>query len=298
LPIDAACTVDEDCCQNGGVQERCVLGHCQTRGQAGAACGKDFDCFGPLSCVNGTCGSRSEVGGACDSAGDCLFDQTTNTQPVCSGGTCKLPNGAACTSGGQCAIGTCVECSYGHVCGNCCARNESGIDEFFCGDAQSLKICCNNQCVRSYESTHCGTCNYDCTCGGADPLRYCGYKDYGAEFEVDRYRFYCDGHYDLASGHCDTTSGDICSSPPNCDENCDCQHISEPGGVSLFCWSQCAGQASNLEIPGFCAKDGNECLDGDDSTCCTDTSLCVEDTNCSSGAIFCLSTKYICVAGT
>jgi hypothetical protein len=292
LPIDAACTDDEDCCQNGGVQERCVLGHCQTRGQSGALCGKDFDCAGTLSCQNGTCGPRSGLGGPCDSDNDCVFDATSNTQPVCSGGTCGLPNGTPTTGPASCVSGQAVDCDYGKICGECCATSVTGFDPVFCGDLESEKICCNHTCIYRNHDNHCGQCNLDCTCGGTDPYRFCSTK-YDSEAPSWDWRAFCDGNYSGESGHCDDRHGDYCATSgcEGCSLTCDCANTSP---TTPFCLACCQGQDENLVLE-TCLPDGHECLPGDDANCCEELT-CEQQFNCPHGASICLSYTYACAA--
>ncbi len=290
LPIDSACSADEECCQqNGGVQERCILGTCRSRGLQGDSCGKDFDCAGVLTCISGICGFKSLVGETCDSNGDCAFDQTSNTQPICANGVCGLPNGAPTDSANSCAGGARVQCDYGWICGECCTRDVLGFDPVFCGDQESEKICCNHNCIFRNNDTHCGACDVDCTCGGTDPYRYCS-TTYQTDVPSWDWPAVCKGTYTESSGHC-SSNNDFCSTtcPPPA-EPCDCtQPVS-----SLFCYASCVGSFPDLEL-STCANIGGECLDGNNDTCCGDA-ICSSTSNCSPGVVFCLSNDYKCVS--
>jgi len=287
LPLDSVCSADADCCQNGGVQERCVLGFCKTRGSSGTACGKDFDCAGALTCIAGTCGTKVGIGGSCDSDSDCVFDQTSNTQPICSGGICGLPNGTPATGPGDCASGTSVQCDYGTVCGECCTTDTTGFDPTFCGDLASEKICCNHTCIFRNDNTHCGACNVDCTCGGTDPYRYCT-TVFDSETPSSDWPAICTGTYSASSGHCAGNS-DYCSTTCLPAETCDCQQAVS----SLFCYAQCVGSFPGIEL-SICAVGGGDCLPGHDQTCCEDTLTCQTVGHCPPNVIFCLSEDYAC----
>jgi hypothetical protein len=274
-----------------------VLGVCKTRGGVGALCGKDFDCLGPLSCQNGTCNPRQGVGGACDSNNDCLFDSTSNSQPICSGGICRLPNGATCTSASDCAIGVCLDCTYiggGRICGECC--KDGGLDPVDCGDEQSEKLCCNHQCIYRNDDNNCGACGIDCTCGGTDPLRYCT-TEYDASIPSWAWDAVCDGYYSSESGHClgvnenycaDSSTG-TCVGAPCAD--CDC---SQGTATSIFCYACCVGSFPGLEL-STCADIGEDCISGNDDSCCGNA-VCSYSPNCSPGTVFCLSNDYKCAA--
>jgi hypothetical protein len=287
-PIGSACTVDQQCCQDDGVQERCILGVCKTRVDAGERCGKKFDCKAGLTCLDGMCTSTSGLGGICDSDDDCTFDSTAGVQPICSGGTCRLPNGAACTTAAECGIGVCLDCgAQGHICAECCQNG--GVDPVDCGDIESEKLCCNHACIYRNDDHHCGTCNVDCTCGGADPYRYCT-TVYDSETPSWDWRAICSGTYSESSGHC-TSNGDFCSTtcpppPPPCD-------CTAPI-TSLFCYASCKGQYPELSL-STCAEVGGTCLNGNDDTCCGDA-ICGEVYNCPPNTSICFSYDYLCRA--
>lgn len=287
LPMDAACSADEQCCQDGtGAQERCVLGFCKTRGGYGAACGKDFDCLGPLSCVSGICGDPVGLGSACDSDKDCAFDATSGWQPICSGGACRLPNGAATTGAANCVSGKSILCGSTRICGDCCGN---GLDPVDCGDSQSERLCCNHECVYRNDTHNCGACGIDCTCGGTDPYRYCT-TQYDSQTPSWDWPAVCAGTYTESSGHC-TQNNDFCSTTcPPPPAPCDC---TQPVN-SLFCYASCVGAFPNLEL-STCADIGGDCLEGHDDTCCGDA-VCLSAANCSPGTVFCLSNDYKCAA--
>lgn len=312
LPADSACSADEDCCQPGGVQNRCILGVCKTRLESGESCEDDFDCRGPLTCIAGVCGPKSPLGGPCDSNGDCPTDASCRsgicvgtsdpggtcdsdehcvTPATCISGICRLPNGAACTSGDLCAIGTCIDCGGGNrICGDCCGN---GFDPVDCGDQESEKLCCDHACIYRNDDLNCGGCGIDCTCGGADPYRYCT-TVYDSQTPAWDWRAICTGTYSAESGHCTDNSGpgtDWCSSTCPPPELCDCANPV----TSLFCYAACIGQAENLML-STCGEVDDYCLGGRDETCCGDTITCETVFNCPQGTTFCLSDDYRCVA--
>jgi hypothetical protein len=240
------------------------------------------------------------VGGTCDSDGDCAFDATSNSKPICSNGICRLVNGVTCSSSESCAIGSCVSCSYGSVCGECCNSGGLGQDPYFCGGEEAEKICCNHTCIYRNEDTHCGACDVDCTCGGADPYRYCT-TDYDPQAPSWAWTAVCRGYYNALSGHCEDVTAiaqtqifyDYCSTACETPIPCDCSTpLTE---MSLSCYASCAGQNPNLTL-STCSADGDSCLGGRDETCCGENTTCEQHSNCGVGAIFCLSSDYICIA--
>lgn len=294
LAPDAACAADEDCCQPGGGERRCVLGTCTTRQGPNGACGRNLDCKTFLTCIDGTCGLPVGVGSACDNDGNCAFDSTSNSQPVCSGGFCRLPNGATCTDGSSCAFGTCVHClNDTHICGECCTASTDGVDQFFCGDPWE-KICCNHQCVSLITDTHCGACDLDCTCGGSEPQQYCArINDQNGDEESNAT---CQGS--ATNGHCarPLRSGGFYTIYDFCSTDCattDC--TAEQNVTDLFCFAAYTGQFTHTELDGYCGATDQLCIKDNANPCCTAGDQCVSGCSAATGG-FCMPDEYRCKA--
>jgi hypothetical protein len=284
--LNGDCDSDADCCDisqfPAGV-ECGVVYQCSPAGTCKAPNGASCPA-GPGVCIGGT-----NSGNACNTDTDC--PGTTAGYPPVPPGKCGQPD--------SCALGACVQCSYGTICGNCCT---TPVDETFCGD-QTTKICCNNQCVPFVSDTDCGACGIDCTCGGTDPNRFCG----GILLDSQGNPSYaaCLGTYSQTSGHCaasDTSnlsiSQAVCASGSECPINgpilgCDCS--GSAGTLSLFCFAGCQGSFPWLAVDHSCAKTGAICLgSGYDGSCCSATDSCQDVGLCGVSGNACFSDYSTC----